>query len=106
MTRRFKKSKIDTPWKETRDILPAVLSSIVNKRRSRPKNVDALWNSIVPFAYVKYTSVMKLEGDTLYIKVSSSALYSELVMVGDSEIVSRIKSLGTFPSIKRVVYRR
>lgn len=106
MTRRFKRDKLETPWRDIGDVLPSVLHSIVKKKNSRPKNIDGIWRSIVPSKYIKFTSVEKVEGDTLFVKVSSGAVYSELVMVGDDEMVSLIQKSGAFPSIKRVMYRR
>lgn len=106
MARRFKKNKLETPWSHIGDVLPTVLGSIVKKKNSRPKNLDSILYGVMDPKYVKYTKAMKVEGDTLYVKVTSSALYSELVMQGTDEIVSKIQKLGSFPSIKRVVYRR
>jgi hypothetical protein len=106
LAKRYKKSKMDTPWSHIGDVLPSVLGSIVKMKRSRPKNIDSVLRAVIDPKYVKYTRVEKVEGDTLYIKVLSSALYSELVMIGTDDVVSRIARQGSFPSIKRVVYRR
>ena len=106
MTKRYKKSKIETPWSHIGDVLPTVLGSIVKAKKSRPRNIDSVLRAVMDPKYIKYTRVEKVEGDTLYVKVLSSALYSELVMIGTEDVVSRIERQGSFPSIKRVVYRR
>ncbi|MCH9811767.1 DUF721 domain-containing protein [bacterium] len=106
MARKTKKNKLETPWSNIGDVLPSVLSSIVKKKNARPKNLDSVLRGVIDQKYVKYTKAMKVEGDTLYVKVLSSALYSELVMMGTDDLVSKIQQLGSFPSIKRVVYRR
>lgn len=106
MVKRYKKNKMDTPWSHIGDVLPSVLGSIVKAKRSRPTNIDSVLWAVMDPKYVKYTRVEKVEGDTLYVKVLSSALYSELVMIGTEDVVSKIARQGAFPSIKRVVYRR
>ena len=94
------------PWNNISDIIPSVLIGIEKVKRSRPKNIDSMWRSVVDSKYIKYTSVEKLVGGTLYIKVSSGSLYSELAMVNTDDVIFRIKRHGVYPSIKKVVYRR
>ena len=100
------KSRLETPWSSIGDVLPSVLSSIVRVKNSRPKNIDGIWRAVCDPRYVKYTRVDKVDGDTLYVKVLSGALYSELVMTGSEEVLSKIQNNGVFSSIKRVIYRR
>ena len=106
MTRRIKKSKIETPWTNIGEVLGPVLGKIVKTRNSRPKNIDGIWNAVVDPKYAKYTRVEKILGDTLYVKVLSGGIYADLVMVGTDEVVSKLRRQGSFPSIKKVVYRR
>ena len=106
MTKRIKKNQKDTPWSNIDDVLPSVLGSIMRMRNSRPKDMENVWGAVVDPKYSKYTRVEKVEGDTLYIKVLSGSLFSELAMIGTEDIIARIQRQGNFPGIKRVIYRR
>lgn len=106
MKRAKKKNKMETPWSSINDVLPSVLNSIVKKKNSRPKNIDSIWRGIVDPRYVKYTRVDKIEEDTLYVKVFSGSLYSELVTIGTDQILTSLQKNSVFSSIKRVIYRR
>ena len=106
MTRRIKKSAIETPWTNLGDVLGSVLGKIVKTRNARPKNIDAIWNAVIDPKYAKYTRVEKILGDTLYVKVLSGAIYADLAMIGTGEMVSMLQRQGSFPSIKKIVYRR
>lgn len=106
MIKRIKKTKVDTPWSNIGDVLPSVLGSIVKTKRARPKNIDSLWSSAIGPQYVKYTKVEKIQGDTLYVKVSSGAIFAELAMIGYDDILTKMKVSGKFSHVKRIVYRR
>ncbi len=106
LTRRIKKSEIETPWTIIGDVLGPVLGKIVKTRNARPKNIDAIWNAIVDLKYAKYTRVEKILGDTLYVKVLSGGIFADLVMIGTDDLVAKLQRQGSFPSIKKVVYRR
>jgi hypothetical protein len=102
----MKKQEVETPWSNITDVLPGVLSSIVKVKNSRPKNIDTIWKGAVDPKYVNYTRIEKVVDDTLFIKVLSGALYSELVLTGADEMLAGIHKKGVFSSIKRIVYRR
>jgi len=106
LVRRNKRDKMDTPWSNISDVLPSLLNTIVKTKRSRPKNIDSIWRSVIDPQYIKYTKVEKIQGDTLYVKVSSGAIFSELAMIGSEEILKKMKQHGKFPQLTRVVYRR
>ncbi|MCH9621928.1 MAG: hypothetical protein S4CHLAM20_13590 [Chlamydiia bacterium] len=106
MNKRIKKNKAETPWSSIGDVLPSVLGSIVRAKRARPKNIDNIWRAIVSPQYINYTKVERIKNDTLYVKVSSGAIFAELAMIGTDDILAKLKKQGNFPQIKRVVYRR
>jgi hypothetical protein len=106
LTKRIRKNQKDTPWANIDDVLPSVLGSITRMKNSRPKDIDNVWRAVVDPKYSKYTRVEKVDDDTLYIKVLSGALFSELAMIGTDDIIARIQRQGNFPGIKRLIYRR
>ncbi len=106
LKKRIKKQEVETPWVNITDVLPGVFNSIVKTKNSRPKNIDSIWKGVVDSKYAPYTRIEKVVDDTLFIKVLSGALYSELVITGADEMLAGIHKKGVFSSIKRIVYRR
>jgi predicted nucleic acid-binding Zn ribbon protein len=106
LSKRINKKKVETPWSNIGDVLPSVLGSIVKMKKARPKNIDHIWRAVIDPRFANYTKPERIRGDTLYIKVSSGAIFSELAMIGTDEILEKLKQRGAFSNIKRIVYRR
>ena len=106
LRRQKNKKSIDLPWSNIDQVLPQVLHSIQRIKKTRPKNIDTVWRLCADPAFVTYTRCEQFVSGTLYVKVFSTAVYSELVMQGTEELVAKLCKHQGFSSLKAVVYRR
>ncbi|WP_031425371.1 DUF721 domain-containing protein [Flavimarina sp. Hel_I_48] len=97
-------SKRDTDPKSLKDVLGAFVTD--NKLQKGMDKVDVAqaWANVMGPAIVKYTTQTKLDGDRLFVQLSSSVLRAELAYGNERIIANLNEELGR-ELIKKLILR-
>lgn len=87
------------------DLLPQMLSSLIETRNDRPDLVLAVWPEIIGEKLASMTQAVSFNDGFLVVKVRNSTLYSLLSQHEKPKILARLKA--KFPKVrfKTIIFR-
>jgi len=88
------------------DLLPSILSSLLDVQRDRPDLILAVWPEVIGSKLAAMTEAVSFVDGVLLVKVKNSTLHSILSLHDKPKILAKLKN--KFPSVqfREVFFRR
>jgi hypothetical protein len=92
--------------KNASSLLPNILKEIKKSHDKKFHEVEKIWQEIVGEKYASMTKVIKIDGDILFVKVSSTPLFAILSVEERGRLEREIQNKIPFLKLKTIVFRR
>ena len=92
--------------KKASTLLPNILKEIKKSHDKKFHEVEKIWQEIVGEKYASMTKVLKIDGDILFVKVSSTPLFAILSVEEKGRLEREIQKKIPFLKLKTIVFRR
>lgn len=101
----IRRSKTEISNKHLKDLLPFLLSEINKKKSLNPELIFQAWSRISDTKWKGMTEPIGFEKGVFMVKVKNAALYSVLVQVEYSRLLSQLRHECSHVEIKNIVFR-